>query len=57
VLTTALEADEPVQPAQDKVRRLPSVEQVSPAQPAAPQEELPPDQIPFYPSTRTRPAG
>jgi hypothetical protein len=59
VFATALEtaSGDSDRPAQDKVRRLPSIDRVHPAQPASPQDELPADQIPLYPSTRPRPAG
>ncbi len=41
---------------QDKVRHLPPIDRVFPAEPASsPQEELPADQVPFYPSTSARP--
>jgi hypothetical protein len=43
--------------AQDKVRPLPPADRVLPVEPASPQDELPADQIPLYPTTRTRPAG
>ena len=59
VFTAALEtaSSDSDRPAQDKVRRLPSIDRVLPAQPVSPQDELPADQIPLYPSTRMRPAG
>jgi hypothetical protein len=59
VLTSAFEVTEVDRDrlAQDKVRRLPPIERVFPAQRVSPQEELPADQVPFYPSTRARPAG
>ena len=59
VLTSAFETIEVDHDrlAQDKVRRLPTIDRVSPAQRAGPQEELPADQVPFYPSTGARRAG
>jgi hypothetical protein len=59
VLTSAFEVTEVDRDrlAQDKVRCLPPIDRVFPAERASPQEELPTDQVPFYPSTRTRPAG
>jgi hypothetical protein len=59
VLTAALEVTDVDHDrlGQDKVRPLPPIDRVLPVEPASPQEELPADQIPFYPSTRTRPAG
>jgi len=59
MLTTAFEATDADQDrlAQDKVRRLPPIVRGFTPEQASPQEELPADQVPFYPSTRTRPAG
>jgi hypothetical protein len=59
VLTSAFETLEGDRDrlAQDKVRRLPPADRVFPAQGASAQDELPPDQVPFYPSTGARRSG
>jgi hypothetical protein len=59
VLSSSFEATEidPDRLAQDKVRRLPPTDRIFPAPSASPQEPLPADQVPFYPSTGARPAG